>query len=66
MNMTVFNELSDALTKLIQEWGENYRIIPLEGQKEGKKIRSIIIQLINKHSCELIQMIFLIFQNYSH
>ncbi len=49
MNMTVFNELSDALTKLIQEWGENYRIIPLEGQKEGKKIRSIIIT-VNKQA----------------
>ena len=43
MNKTNFNELSDALSKHILEWGENYQIIPLEGQKEGKQIRSIII-----------------------
>lgn len=41
----VFNEIFNTLTKRINDWGENYSIVPLEGQKDGEPIKCVIVKV---------------------
>lgn len=45
MDNVFFSEICNVLTKHINDWGENYRIVSLEGQIDGDPIKCIIVEV---------------------
>lgn len=45
MDNDFFTEICNALTKRINDWGDNYRIVSLEGQKDGEPIKCVIVEV---------------------
>ena len=41
----VFTDICNALTERINDWGDNYHIVSLEGQKDGEPIKCVIVEV---------------------
>lgn len=45
MDNDFFTVICNALTERINDWGDNYHIVSLEGQKDGNPIKCVIVEV---------------------
>lgn len=45
MESNYYSKICSSLTSLIKNWGDNYRILSLEGHKNGNTVKSIIVEV---------------------